>query len=173
MEIHWGGTWICFVNCKGPHVALDDDQTQEMCCSLAQLFPRPHVDKGPAAYTALSLAIQLQLIDIIAFFIFGRFPACGNMLITIETREAPLSHQYHIYKPTLKVDYFADGWSHLFNVDAISSNFRRWHFLTLSPLGTNKNYSFSWQGRSEKVQDVLGGTVRKQDMWRRGFVGEP
>lgn len=67
------------------------------------------VDKGPPAHTALSPAIQLRLIGIIAFFIFGRFPACGNMLVTIETREAPLSHWYHIYKTTLKVDYFADG----------------------------------------------------------------
>lgn len=127
--------WHMEVLCKLQRTACSTwwwSNTEKMLL-LAQLFSRSHVDKGPPAYTALSLAIRLQLIDIITFFIFGRFPAGGNMLVTIETREAPLSHWYHIYKPILKVDYFADGWSHLFNVDSISFNFRRWHFLTLSP----------------------------------------
>lgn len=86
---------------KGLHIVLTDNRTWKMC-SLAHFSSSPHMDTGCPVCTAISLAIWLQLIDIITFFISARFPACSNTRITTETEKAPLSQWYHIYKQLLK-----------------------------------------------------------------------
>lgn len=112
------------------------------------------------------------MIDIISFFIFGRFPACGNMLVTIGTWEAPLSHWYTFTNQPLKWIILQKAdliYSMLIVLVLISEGGIYWP----CPLKHKKKpwLLFFFVFESEKVQVCLGNSKEMRQMEGRVYRG--